>query len=177
MTIRCNRYGTHRLAVTAAISTDVKPQQFPHYSAAFRGHPRQIPRQSSNKRQFPRQSSNGNCHGNFHGRQSTAISTENHGIPRPSAAIATAILQYAAIAAELHGNFHGRQSTAVSTQNHAILRPSAVIATATLQHAAIATELHGNFHGNFTDVKPLQFPRHSAAVRGNCIAALRGHRR
>ena len=46
-------------------------------------------------------------HSNFHGR------------PRPSAAIATAILRYAAITTETrgncHGNFRGRQTTAIST--------------------------------------------------------------
>ena len=40
----------------------------------------------------------GCCHGNFHRRQTTAISTPFRGIPRPSAAIATAILQETAIA-------------------------------------------------------------------------------
>ena len=67
--------------------------------------PRQFPRTSnhSNFHGIPRSSvaigtailqqaaiatePHGNCHDNFHGRQSTAISTENHGTPQPSAAI------------------------------------------------------------------------------------------
>ena len=115
-------------------------------------------------------------------RHSTAVATAvlpQH-VPWKYAAIATAILQYAAIATDLggnrHGNFHARQSNAISLEPHGTQWPSAAIATAILQYLAIPTEIHGKCHGNFFDVKPLLGPRHfaaialphSAPVGGNC---------
>ena len=82
---------------------------------AIHGNQRRMPRQSyhgkchGNTRQLPRHFTaiapaistdvnsaaiRGNCHGNFRGKQRqffTAISKAKHGIPRPFAAIATAI--------------------------------------------------------------------------------------
>ena len=98
----------------------------------------------------------GYCHGNFHGRRSTAISTENRGIPRPSAAIATEI-------SALHGNCHGNfQYTAISTANHGIpwrLPPQFPRQLTRYFSRQTMTNCHGNFDGK---------PRHSAAIRGNC---------
>ena len=86
----------------------------------------------------------GNFHGNFHGRQSPAISTETHGIPRPSSAIATAILQYVAIATELHGNCHGGNCHGNFTDVNPLQFPRKTTA----------------FHGH-----PRQLPRQSSNTR------------
>ena len=86
-------------AVATAISTDAKPQQFARKTTAFRGHPRQLPRQSSDTRRLK--------------RNSTAIATANsrtpnhcnfHGIPRPSTAIS--LPHSAAIGGNCHGKFY-----------------------------------------------------------------------
>ena len=77
----------------------------PWHSAAFRGIARQFhgyPPMSGNCHRTPRQLPRNSM------VIATAISTENNGIPRASAANATAILQYAAIATGLHGNCHGK---------------------------------------------------------------------
>ena len=96
------------------------------HSMAIHGYQRRMPRHSTAiatailPRQVPWQYAaiatvlHGNHHGNFHGRQSTAISMVTHSIPRPSAAIATAILQYAETATELHGDRHGFPRAGVS---------------------------------------------------------------
>ena len=109
------------------------PRQFPRTSTK---NVRPLPRQSSVPRQFPRTSN----HSNFHGH------------PRPSAAIATAILRYAAtttkVSGNCHGNFRGRQTTAISTA----IRGNPPI--------------HGNCHGSPRQSSQ-QFPRHSAAIRVN----------
>ena len=95
----------------------------------------------------------GNCHGNFRGRQTTAI----------SAAIATAILRYAAISMDVrgkyHGNFRGHQSTAISTVIRGHPRP-------------LPRSCHGNFRGcqttaTFTAIRghPRPLPRQSSDTR------------
>ena len=103
------------------------PRQLPRQSTAINGEwhgvPRQLPRQVTWQYAAITTVVQGNCHGNFHGRQSIAISTENHDIPRPSVGISTAISalhkrQFTAI----YGNFHKRQSTAIATANHDIPR-------------------------------------------------------
>ena len=72
----------HSMAISMAISTDINQPQFPRKAMAFRGHPRQLPRQLShstqiyaaifqggNLRQLPRLTTafRGDYHGNFRG--------------------------------------------------------------------------------------------------------------
>ena len=162
-------------------------RQLPRRSTAIDGEchaiPRQLPWQSS---QVPWQYSatttelDGCCHGNFHGRQTTAISTAFRGIPWPSAAIATAILQLEATATESKAIFtaistdvnplqfprkptafrdHPRQLPRQSSNTWQLPRNSTAIATAAIATAISRTSIHCNFHGK---------PRHSTAIRGNC---------
>ena len=82
----------------------------------------------------------GTCRGSVRGK----LRVTNHGNPRKSAAIATAI--------------------SADAEPQQFSRPSAAIATAILRYAAMATEVRGSCHGNSTDVKPQQFSRPSAAI-------------
>ena len=140
MAIRGNCHGTPRLLPRQfpRTSNHSNFHGIPQHSAAIRGNCHGNPPVSGNCHRTPPQFARMSIHCNFHGK------------PRHAAAIPV----------NCHGNFHGRQPTAVSTENHGIPRPSAAIATAILQYAAIVAELHGNL----TDVKPLQFTRHSAAI-------------
>ena len=91
---------------STAISTAILPRQVPgQYAAIATALP-------------------GNYHGNFHGRPSTAISTETHGIPRPSAR------QFP---------HYTVTSTAISTGGN--LR----------QLTRQTTAFRGDYHGNFRD--------------------------
>ena len=98
----------------------------------------------------------GTNHGNL--RKSTAIATsisadvKPQKLPRPSAAIVTAILPHVATATEVcsnfHANFRGRQTTAISTAIRGNL------------------PIQGICHRSPWQMTQ-QFPRHSAAICGN----------
>ena len=138
MEVRGNCHGNFRGRQTTAIFT------------AICGHPRPLPRQSSDTPQLPRKPA----------AIATAISADvkPQQFPRPSAVIVTAIFRYAAIATEVrgncHGNFRGSQTTAISTT----IRGNPPI--------------QGNCHGN-----PRQLPRKSTAIATAISTAFRGHPR
>ena len=155
----------------SAVMTAALPWMLPRATVDIRGFPRQGRRLMVLPRQMPRLWTRhvprfrpwqirGTNHGNprksaTHLPQPfprTSNHSNFHGHPRPSAAIATAILRYAAIATEARGNCHvnfrGRQTNAISTA----IRGNPPI--------------HGNCHGSPRQSSQ-QFPRHSAAIRGN----------
>ena len=136
-------------------------------SMATHGNPRQLPRQ------FLRTS----IHSNF------------HGYPRPSAAIATETLRYAANTTEAPGkrlgSFRGRQTAAIFKAILGYPRPLPRDSSDTQQLPRKSTTIprrfppmsnHSNFHGNppireNCHGRPRQFPElfiwHSAAISGN----------
>ena len=82
----------------------------------------------------------GTCRGSVRGK----LRVTNHGNPRKSAAIATAI--------------------SADAEPQQFSRPSAAIATAILRYAAITTEDCGNCHGIFRGSQTIAI---STAIRGN----------
>ena len=132
----------------------------------------------------------GTNHG--HPRKAAAIATaisadvKPQQFPRPSAAIATATLRYAAITTEVrgncHGNFRGRQTTAILTAIHSHCHGNPPIrgkyhgSPRQLPRPFPRTSNHSNFHGHpqqSSDTRELS--RKSTAIATAISMAFCGH--